>query len=287
MIVKALLVVPAAAFHLSVVARRSWTYELVLNAELLAEGVHGMDAVRLPCVSELRAIVGLDDCRNVLEEKDGPSDEIAGGGTALLHVGVDEALAHSLVDHRILVEFLPVLTGIAGSRDVFDIHLPFDAQGSGSIIGHRDMFFLRAGSFSGAQAKAYEETAQGAGMAVVALFTVQLPPEFRTGYVRRTPDKISDPLDFLQGMRIGMRRMGAVRTIHKATGRTVVALVPAKERRFGNLVSSANERDFMFRTIKFHSMDAGVKFVWQITLDWCYNGHAIKSPFLCFLPITS
>ena len=43
------------------------------------------------------------------------------------------------------------------------------------------------------------ETAQGAGMAVVALFTVQLPPEFRTGYVGRTPDKISDPLDFLRG----------------------------------------------------------------------------------------
>lgn len=171
MIVKALLVVPVAAFHLAVVARCSWTYELVLNAELPAEGVHGMDAVRLPCVSELRAVVGLDDCRNVFEEKDSPSDEIAGGGTALLHVGVDEA---------------------------------------------------------------------------------------------------------------GMRRMGAVRTIHKAAGRTVVALVPAKERRFGNLVSSANERDVMFQTIKFYSVDAGVKFVWQITLDWCYNGHAIKSPFWCF-----
>ena len=209
MIVKALLVVPVAAFHLAVVARRPWTYELVLNAELLAEGVHGMDAVRLPCVSELRAVVSLDDCRNVLEEKDSPSDEIAGGGTALLHVGIDEALAR----HRILVEFLPVLTGIAGSRDVFDIHLPFDAQGGGRVVRHRGMLFLGASSLSGAQAEAYEETAQGAGMAFVALFTVQLPPELGTGYVRRTPDKIPDPLDFLRSMGIGMRRMGTVGAI--------------------------------------------------------------------------
>ena len=76
MVIKALLIVPVASFHLAVVPRCSGADRLVLDPVSVAENIQRMDPIRLFRVCKLSAVVGLQYLRSVSEKGYGTLEKI-------------------------------------------------------------------------------------------------------------------------------------------------------------------------------------------------------------------
>ena len=96
-------------------------------------------------MGELTSIVSLNRFGSIAKVNDRPFGEIYGGVTALFLVSVDKPFSGCLVDHRVLKEFVSICTNIAGSRNIFHIHLPLDAQFFWCVIASVVLGFLLCG----------------------------------------------------------------------------------------------------------------------------------------------
>ena len=122
--------------------------QFMIYPDFIAEQIKGMRAIVLLTVSELGPVVSLDSHRLIAEVDDGSFDKIYRAVAALLDVWIYEALSGSFIDHRVLVELFRHFAYITGSWDVFDIHLPLDAQRLRSVIFLRLPLLLGGRSFS-------------------------------------------------------------------------------------------------------------------------------------------
>ena len=64
-------------FYLAIVPWGSGPNALVLYAKLKAEGIHGVNAFGFSKVSELSAVISLNDLWQIPEVSDRPADEVA------------------------------------------------------------------------------------------------------------------------------------------------------------------------------------------------------------------
>lgn len=122
------------AFYLAIVPWGSRPNTLVLYAKLMAESIHGMNAVGFSKVSELSAVIGLNNFRQIPEVSDRPADEVACRIARLLLIGVDKALPCSFVQNRVLEEVSILVCRVTSSRHTLTIHLPFLTEVRGCVI---------------------------------------------------------------------------------------------------------------------------------------------------------
>lgn len=76
MFIESSVVISVAAFNFTIMSRCSWSNELVLNAQLLAEDVKRMTLFGLPEMGKLKAIVSLNDFWLVSKVLDGHLDKL-------------------------------------------------------------------------------------------------------------------------------------------------------------------------------------------------------------------
>ena len=145
MVVKPLLIIAVAALHFAVMPRCPWPNEFVMDVQLHAQQIKGMDPFCFGSVSELGTIICLDCLRSIAKIEDGPLHKVHSGITALLPVGADEPLPGGLLDHGVLIEPFSIRSDIAGRGDIFHIHLPLDPQFGGGIIVSLVFGFLLRG----------------------------------------------------------------------------------------------------------------------------------------------
>ncbi len=117
-----------AAFHFTVVPRRAGPDQFVPDAVMVTESIQGMGPFGSCHMRELCAIVRLKHLRSVSEIRDSPLHKVNGGIAALLRISINEALPRGVLYHCVLVKPLTVCATVTGFGDIFDIHLPFDAQ---------------------------------------------------------------------------------------------------------------------------------------------------------------
>ena len=103
MIIKPLLVISVAAFHLAVVPGSAGAYQLVGDSTPRAMKVKRVDMVGFCRIGKLAAIIRLDRLRDVAK------------------IGV-------------LEESLPIYSHIANNRDILDVHLLFPPEMNRRII---------------------------------------------------------------------------------------------------------------------------------------------------------
>ena len=88
MVIETFLVISVAALDLSVVPGGTRTKDMVVNMELGAEDVKGMDTVCICRMSKLTAAVGLNLFGSVTEIDDGPFHKVHGGIGTLFLIGI-------------------------------------------------------------------------------------------------------------------------------------------------------------------------------------------------------
>ena len=87
-----------------------------------------MYAVCFCDVGKFSTIISLEYARSIAKVGDSTLQEINGGEAALFHVWINKPFSGSLINDRILVEFLWHLPGVAGRGHILYIHLPFYAD---------------------------------------------------------------------------------------------------------------------------------------------------------------
>ena len=92
-------------------------------------------------MSEFGTIIGLQNERLVTEVSDCSPEEIYRGIAALLHVWINKTFSGSFINYCVLIKLLRDSAGITGSRDIFNIHLPFDSQLGRSVVRLRFSFW--------------------------------------------------------------------------------------------------------------------------------------------------
>ncbi len=133
-IVETFLVVSVAALYLPVMLGRPGTDPLVLDVQPGTEDIQYVDPVGFLEIGKLKTVVRLKNLRLVTKVVYSPVKEVHGGVAALLHIRVDKALTGSFLDNGVLIKLLSVFAAVTGSRDKFNIHLPFNAKEGRSII---------------------------------------------------------------------------------------------------------------------------------------------------------
>nr|WP_235828772.1 hypothetical protein [Colibacter massiliensis] len=93
-------------------------------------------------MSELSAVIGLNDLRQIPEVSDRPADEVACRIARLLLIGVDKALPFSLVKSHVLEEVSILVCRVTSSRHMLTIHLPFLTEVRGCVIMLRGIRLL-------------------------------------------------------------------------------------------------------------------------------------------------
>lgn len=271
-VIETLLVVTVAPLDLSVMPGDTGADPLVFDAQRIAEDVQRMNTVRLLKVTELGSIICLEDLRPVFEVSNSTLEEIAARVAALFHVRINEALSGSLVDDGVLVELLRYLPVIAGSRNIFNVHLPLDADLRGRIVR---LGFV--GLFSRRSAAGIPQTlkyaVQRTGMAIVPVFHSELAIELAERDVRIPAVKVTDPGQFLLRMSFGMRRDRPVGLVLKRFLRAVEDLDPPKQRSPGNVITPADKADIFCGAVELTGMIFSVEFVWKISPGLCYSIH--------------
>ena len=126
MVVETFLVVSVASLNFTVVPRSSRTNCFMCNTKIDEQCVKEMHTLRLLRVAELTAIICLYRFRSITKVSNSSLHEIYGRITALLSVRIYETFSGSLVNHRVLVEFLTVFARITSRRDYFNIKLPLN-----------------------------------------------------------------------------------------------------------------------------------------------------------------
>ena len=86
-------------------------------------------------------------------------------------------------------------------------------------------------------------------MTVIGYFLPELTVEFTDADIGITAEIIPDRLQFLLGMCIGMLSVGSVGFWFERFPCSIVCVVPAHERRFGDMVSAAYKADIFSLTI--------------------------------------
>ena len=186
-------------------SRRPGTDQLVGDAQLVTQYVHGMDTISLSGMGEFNAIVSLDYQRPVAKVLNGPFSEIDGRVGRLFSIRIDEPLPGGFINDGILEEFLTILAGIAAGRNIFDVHLPFNARRSRGDIRFRLVTFpFLHRSISEAQPRKHSVERQR--MSGIALVLSQPAVEFNDREVWVSPVVVGYPFDLCWSMRIGMRR---------------------------------------------------------------------------------
>ncbi|BEU88275.1 hypothetical protein TAMA11512_17390 [Selenomonas sp. TAMA-11512] len=110
-------------------------------------------------------------------------------------------------------------------------------------------------------------------MALIAFVHFEFTIYFSDGNMRVAPMEVTNPRQFLFGMCVWVLCVGAMGFIHQGFRRAVIGFIPTHKRGFGNFVETADEGDILFLAIATDGMDAGLKFMWQISFDVCYTGH--------------
>ena len=117
------------------------------DSQLLAKNVKCMFFCRFD-ICECGVVIDPNDFRFIAEMSDCKFYELNGIITAIFREWVYKPFPGSLINHGVLAELLTVITGIAGARDMFNIHLPFNAdilrrviRFGFIIVCRRDMLF--------------------------------------------------------------------------------------------------------------------------------------------------
>ena len=163
-VVEAFLVVSVASLNLSVVPRSPRTNELMLDMVSVAEHIKRMNPLGIEEMGELRAVVGLNDFGSITEKGDGTLDKINRGEAAVFFIRIDESLPRGLLDDRVLVEPLVILSHITDFGNELHIHLPLDAERGGSVVGLIVQGLFLGGFSFLAEAKTNEYAVERAGM---------------------------------------------------------------------------------------------------------------------------
>ena len=271
-VVETLLVVTMAPLDLSVMPGCTGADPLVGDTQLITEDIQRMNTVRLLKVAELGSIIRLENLRPVFEVSNGTLEEVAGREAALFHVRVNEALSGGLVDDGVLVELLRYLSVIAGCRNIFNVHLPLDAELLGRMAGLGFVGLPSRRSTAGIS-QAFKYAVQGTGMAIVPVFHSELAIELAEGDVRIPAVKVADPGQLLLRMSFGMRRDRPVRLVLKRFLSAVEDLDPAKQRSPGNVITPADKADIFCGAVELTGMIFSVEFVWKISPGLCYSIH--------------
>ena len=108
MVVETFLVVSVATFYLAVMPRGSRTNRFVFNTKMVEKSIKIMNTFCLLRIAKLTAIIRLYRFRSITKVSNSSLHEIYGRITALLSVRIYETLSWSLVNHCVLVEFLPI-----------------------------------------------------------------------------------------------------------------------------------------------------------------------------------
>ena len=134
MVIEPFLVISVASLHFTVVPRGSGAYCFVRNAKIIEERIEVMHTFGFGCVVKFASVIRLYRFRSVTKVSNSSLHEIYGRITALLSVGIYKTLSCSLINHCVLVKFLPIFARITSSRHNFNVKLPLDAENGGGII---------------------------------------------------------------------------------------------------------------------------------------------------------
>ena len=134
-VVETFLVISVAPLNLSIVPRSPRTNELMLDMVSVAEHIERMNTLGIEEMGKLRAVIGLNGFRSVTEKDDGTLDKIDRGEATVFFIRIDKSLPRGFLDDRVLVESLVILAHITDFGNEFHIHLPLDANHSGSVVG--------------------------------------------------------------------------------------------------------------------------------------------------------
>ncbi len=204
----------------------------MLDLVTVTEHIKRMNTLGIEEMGKLRAVIGLNGFGSITEKDDGTLDKIDRGEAAVFFIRIDKSLSRGLLDDRVLVEPLVIFTCITDFGNEFHIHLPLDANHSGSVVG-----FIVQGLFLGgfnlfAETKTDEYAIERAGMTGIRLILSQLAVKLTQGYVGIPSVVVLDPLQFLLSMGVGMRRMGTMRFGYKGLLGSVIPLIPSHQRGF-------------------------------------------------------
>lgn len=128
MVIKPLLIVAVTSFNLSVMAGGSGTDSFVLNSNFVAQHIQWMCTVGFLLMCKFAAIIRLEYLRMVTKVGNRSFEKVYSRVAALLHIWINKSFSGGFINHCVLIELLRDGAGIAGSRNILHIHLPFDAK---------------------------------------------------------------------------------------------------------------------------------------------------------------
>lgn len=187
-----------------------------------------MNLPSFPKMSELKTIVRLDNFRLVAKVLDSHLDKLDSGMRRLLSERKNEPFPTSLVNHGVLVKLIWHCACITMLRNIFDVHLPLDAQLSRRVIGFWHIGFLLA--FSWFEEPHFPQNPkERAGVSVISLVSFELVENLYESGVWVSSDTVLYPCHFLLCMSLWMRCQRTMGFVFQRFLSAIESLIPAHE----------------------------------------------------------